>query len=86
MMESKVTSKGQITLPKEARDQLNIKPGDKVRIFIDPYGQLAVLPVVPVTALRGIAKSKRRRPPTIEEMDEAIGDAIVERYRRATGK
>jgi antitoxin PrlF len=86
MMESKVTSKGQITLPKEARDQLNIKPGDKVRIFIDPYGHLAILPVIPVSALRGLLKSKRRRPPTIEEMDEAIREGVAERYRRAVGK
>jgi hypothetical protein len=43
-----------------------------------------MLPVVPVTALRGILKSKRRRPVTIEEMNEAIAQAAVDRYKRAT--
>ena len=32
---SQVTSKGQVTLPKEMRDKLGIKPGQKVRFMLD---------------------------------------------------
>lgn len=76
-MESKITAKGQMTLPKEAREHLKIKPGDKVRIFVHPDGHLAILPVIPVTALRGIAKSRLSRPVTLEEMNEAIAAGAI---------
>jgi len=76
-MESKITAKGQMTLPKEARQYLRVGPGDSVRIFIHPDGHLALLPVIPVTALRGIAKSRLSRPVTLEEMDEAIAAGAI---------
>ncbi len=85
-MESKITAKGQMTLPKEAREHLGVKPGGKVKIFIQPDGHVVLLPVIPVTALKGSVKSRRRRPPTMEEMDKAVRDGAVARYRRATGK
>jgi AbrB family looped-hinge helix DNA binding protein len=85
-METTITAKGQITIPKAAREHLKVKAGDKVRIFLHPDGHVVVRPVIPVSALRGLLKSRRRKPPTIEEMDLAIRDAVVERYRRATGK
>jgi antitoxin PrlF len=85
-MESKITAGGRMTLPKAAREFLGVKPGDKVKIFIDPPGRVVILPVIPVTALKGIAKSPRSRPITIEEMDEAVRVEAVARYLRATAK
>jgi len=88
-MESKITAKGQMTLPKEARQYLRVGPGDSVRIFIHPDGHLALLPVIPVTALRGIAKSRLSRPVTLEEMDEAIAAGAIASAgltRRGRGK
>ncbi|HEY2069470.1 MAG TPA: AbrB/MazE/SpoVT family DNA-binding domain-containing protein [Rhizomicrobium sp.] len=79
-MNSTITAKGQTTIPKELRDKLGIKPGDKVRFFIDSRGGLAMLPVKPVTALRGMLKSDRTV--SIEEMNEAILDEAAERDRR----
>jgi len=85
-MESKITAKGQMTLPKEAREHMGVKPGDRVKIFIRPNGTVVLLPVIPVKALKGIVKSPHSRPVTLEEMDEAIAEGVVARYRRATGK
>ncbi|MBV9570432.1 MAG: AbrB/MazE/SpoVT family DNA-binding domain-containing protein [Alphaproteobacteria bacterium] len=85
-MEAKITSKGQITLPKEARQHLKVGAGDRVRFFIHPDGSVALLPVIPVSALRGILKSRRAKPPTLKEMDDAIRIAAVSRYRRAKGQ
>jgi antitoxin PrlF len=85
-MESKITAKGQMTLPKPVRDHLHVKPGDRVKIFIQPDGHVVLLPVIPITALKGSVKSRRRRPPTIEEMDKAVRDGAVARYLRATRK
>lgn len=82
-MQSTITAKGQTTIPKEIRDHLHVKPGDRVKYFIHPDGTVVMLPKHPASALRGILKSERRV--TIEEMNEAIGAAIEERYKRAVG-
>jgi len=38
MFESRITTKGQTTLPKPVRDSLEVKPGDKVRYVIIDEG------------------------------------------------
>lgn len=39
---AKITSKGQITLPKEVRDELGVRAGDKVRFIRDRRGMRVV--------------------------------------------
>jgi antitoxin PrlF len=70
-VESAITKKGQATIPKEIREHLHLKPGDRVKFFLHPDGSVVLLPKLPVTALRGMLK-RRRSPATVEEMDEAI--------------
>ena len=43
-MESKVTSNGRVTIPKEARERLGLKPGDRVKFSIQPNGQVVIFP------------------------------------------
>jgi len=71
-MESAITVKGQATIPKAIREHLRLKPGDRVKFFVHPDGSVVLLPKLPASALRGIVKSRRRRPVTIAEMDEAV--------------
>jgi antitoxin PrlF len=84
-MESAITSKGQVTIPKAIREYLHVKPGDRVKFFMHPDGTVVLLPKLPVTALRGLLRW-RGRPATIEEMDEAIAagasEGTVPRKRR----
>jgi antitoxin PrlF len=70
-MESAITSKGQATIPKPVREHLGLKAGDRVKFFIHPDGSVVLLPKLPVSALRGIVK-RRRRAATLAEMDEAV--------------
>ncbi len=82
-MQSAITSKGQATIPKAVRDHLGVKSGDKVRFFIRQDGSVLLLPVIPVTRLRGIAW--REGPPaTLEEMEEAIAKGAIERAGRGS--
>jgi len=69
-MESAITRKGQATIPKAIRDHLRLKPGDRVKFFLHPNGSVVLLPKLPATALRGMAK-RRRLAVSLDEMDEA---------------
>ena len=75
-MESVLSANGRATIPKSIRDHLGLKPGDRVRFFIARDGSVAILPVLPVTSLRGLV-GQPSRPATTEEMDEAIGTAAT---------
>lgn len=79
-MESAITVKGQATIPKAIREHLQLKPGDRVKFFVQPDGSVVLLPKLPASALRGLVKS-RRRPVTIAKMNQAIreGAAAVRR-------
>ena len=70
-MDSAITIKGQVTIPKAIREHLRLKPGDRIKFFVHPDGGVVLLPRLPASALRGIVGARRRRPVTIEEMSEA---------------
>lgn len=78
-MISTLTAKGQMTLPKAAREHLRVKAGDRVKIFNLPDGTTVLLPIRPISQLRGIFKSPHRQPVTLEEMDDGIAEGIVAR-------
>jgi antitoxin PrlF len=77
-MESAITVKGQLTIPKAIRDHLRVRPGDRIKFFVHPDGTVVLLRKRPATALRGIVKSRRRTPATIEDMNKAIADAAAD--------
>ena len=70
--ESTITSKGQTTLPKEVRDALDLKAGDRVRYFIYD-GEVRIAPLLPLSRLFGVLKYDGP-PATLEEMDRAIAE------------
>ncbi|HVM94493.1 MAG TPA: AbrB/MazE/SpoVT family DNA-binding domain-containing protein [Terriglobales bacterium] len=81
-MESAITVKGQATIPKAIREHLGLNPGDRVKFFVHPDGSVALLRKLPVVALRGMLKSRRRRPVTIEQMSRATAEGAVSGNRR----
>lgn len=76
-MESAITVKGQATIPKAIREHLALKPGDRVKFFVHPDGSVVLLPKLTAAALRGVVKSRRRRPTTIEEMTNAAAEGAT---------
>lgn len=77
-----MTSKGQMTLPKDVRDDLGLKPGDKVDIVKE--GEKYVLRPRNVKAgdLYGILHRPGERSMTTEEEDEAFAAALAEEDER----
>jgi AbrB family looped-hinge helix DNA binding protein len=56
--EAKVTTKGQITLPAKLREDMKLRPGDKVLFIEEPDGTVRMEPKnVSMLELRGIARS-----------------------------
>lgn len=45
MQDAKVTSKGQVTIPKAVRDRLGIRTGDYLRFMVDEKGVVRVEPL-----------------------------------------
>lgn len=81
MSEATITSKGQITVPKEVRKALNVQEGDVLDFVIDERGQVTVRPLRgDVRRLRGMLKHFVKRSLTVEEMDEAIGRHLVQKH------
>jgi AbrB family looped-hinge helix DNA binding protein len=78
MSTATLTSKGQITVPKEVREQLNLSTGDRVRFLSDGEGRVVMVPAtISITELRGCLPAPAR-PVTLAEMDAAIAAGASE--------
>ncbi|MBN8555041.1 MAG: type II toxin-antitoxin system PrlF family antitoxin [Deltaproteobacteria bacterium] len=76
MLTSKITSKGQITLPRAIRDFLKLGTGDRVDFVIRDNGEVIVRPKsVSVQSLHGSIEY-HGKPISIEKMNEAIAQSI----------
>jgi AbrB family looped-hinge helix DNA binding protein len=76
MPTSTLTSKGQITIPKELRDQLHLKKGSRLEFLVEASGRVVLQPLnSDFRAIRGMIRSKRKRPVSIKEMNQAIASA-----------
>ena len=81
---STITSKGQTTIPKAVRDQLQLKTGDRIEFVIEDDGRVVLLPAtVPVSSLKGMLP-RPKKAATIEEMQDAIEAEAAARAKRRT--
>ncbi len=73
-----LTSKGQITIPKEIREALGIRTGDRVALRLRDDGIVEMQPeAVDLLLLCGILKP-RIRGVTLEDFEEAIAKGATE--------
>ena len=74
-----ITSKGQITLPKEIRARLRLGEGDRVAFRERPDGSIVLEPeTLDVLSLEGRIRP-RVRGVTLEDMDAAVRRAVTRR-------
>lgn len=71
-----LTSKGQMTLPKEVRDDLQVGPGDRLEITKQGTGYL-IRRKRSAMELAGILHRPGEKSRSIEEIDEALGEALL---------
>lgn len=75
MFSTTVTDTGQITLPEEIREHLNLVSGSRVEFVIDEDGQVKIFPLnVPVETLSGILHRPGKEPASLEDMESAISE------------
>jgi len=79
-----LTSKGQITLPAEIREKLQLVPGSKVVFEEQPNGDFVVRKKWrSISDLKGCLKAPPGFAPTLEDFEAAITEELRERDARS---
>lgn len=74
MTTAMITSKGQITIPKDVRSRLGVDTGDRIEFVEIQAGVFQIIATTrDVKSLKGIVP-KPKQPVTIEEMNQAIAE------------
>ena len=77
-----VTSKGQITIPKEVRDRLQLRSGDQLDFVALEDGTVALRKrALRVDDVFGAFAHRANRTVSVEEMDAAIAASATARMR-----
>ena len=64
-----LTSKGQTTIPKEIRDSLSMKAGDRMTFTLMPDGTVVMrVKTRSITELAGVLHKKGRKPVPVEQL------------------
>ena len=79
-----VTVKGQVTVPKAIRDQLNIGPGTQLDFKLNDDGSISVRSLKrSALSIVGLLKRPDRAAATIAQMNQTVADAAAERHQRS---
>ena len=74
MLSSTITTKGQITIPKDIRNLLKVDKGDKIEFLVDNNGAVTIWPVTTdIKALKGLVP-KPKNYVSLNDMKKAISD------------
>ncbi|HMF95868.1 MAG TPA: AbrB/MazE/SpoVT family DNA-binding domain-containing protein [Vicinamibacterales bacterium] len=78
-----LTTKGQITIPREVRDHLGVDAGDRLSFVVQDDGSVVVKPLTRhVRELGGLLFRAGRRPVPVAEMDEGIARRARTKFGR----
>ena len=79
-----LTTKGQITIPKEVREHLGVDTGDRLSFIVRDDGTVLVEPLTrDVRELGGLLHRSRSRSMTTLEMDEAVETRMRSKFKRS---
>ncbi len=79
---STITSKGQVTIPKNIRDTLHLISGDKVEFVLYENNHVVIKPVTKkASEVAGIlSKYKQQTAVSVEEINNAIKQRMKEKF------
>lgn len=76
---SSLTSKGQVTIPNQIRQRLDLHPGDKVGFVIEDDQVVLVRKFNDIKAAFGLCRA--RRGASLEDMEKAIRKGATDVHR-----
>lgn len=82
---STLTSKGQVTIPKEIRRQLGLRAGDRLDFRLDSTGRLSVAPAEDPSFLRLFGMLGHRageQPVSVDDMKQAVHERASRKHGR----
>lgn len=86
MPSATLTSKGQMTIPKEVREHLGIRSGDRLDFIIHSDGSVRVKPAtLRIAELRGVLHRKGIKPVSVKAMKTAVRRRAVLKHLRGRG-
>lgn len=71
MLTSKMTTKGQVTIPVSLRRKLGVEPADRV-VFVEKEDAILVKKIPDVGELYGSLENKKVKALSVEEMEEMV--------------
>jgi antitoxin PrlF len=78
-----VTTKGQVTIPKEVREHLGVETGDRLSFVVQEDGTVLVKPITRhVRELDGLLQRSAQRPVSMSKMDEGIARRMRQKFGR----
>ncbi len=79
---STVTSKGQVTIPKNVRDSLHLLSGDKVEFIRNEANEIIIKPLTKKSAdVAGLlSKYRKNQPVAIEEMNQCVRTHLKKKF------
>ncbi len=78
-----VTSKGQVTIPKQVREHLGVKSGDKLEFRVGEDGGVTLLPVTRTAdSVFGAFAHKAKGRVSASEVDRKVAEALRRKWRR----
>jgi len=79
---STITSKGQVTIPKNVRESLHLVSGDKVEFIRNEANEIIIKPLTKKSAdVAGLLnKYKKDQPVEIEEMNQCVKTYLKRKF------
>lgn len=83
MPRSKLTSKGQTTIPRQVRERLGLRQGDAIDFVFQADGSVALRSARrDVRSLKGFLHRPGMRSVSVADMKAAVRQAVLKRYLR----
>jgi len=85
---AKLTGKGQVTIPKEIRTRLSVKPGDRLAFDVDEQGTLHAVPVYDArkSVYGFLSRLATVTPLSTKDIDDGIARHIAEKFGNYVAK